>query len=152
MGAAPREVYLCTTVNAGTATEFAAPNSAARAIVGLKMVHRSYAPQAFSLMELIAVVTILGVVAALVLPRVISGTDVAKEKACFHNRAEIGITVERYYMHTDAWPANDLADIGANPNYFPDGLPTCPVSGQPYRVDPVTHRVVGHATSGDHDP
>jgi general secretion pathway protein G len=107
---------------------------------------------AFSLMELIAVVAILGVVAALIVPRLITGTDLAKEKACFHNRAEINITVERYYMHNDAWPANDLSNIGADLNYFPDGLPTCPVSGQAYRLDPVTHRVVGHATSGDHSP
>jgi hypothetical protein len=32
------------------------------------------------------------------------------------------------------------------------GLPTCPVSGQAYRLDPVTHRVVGHASNGDHNP
>jgi hypothetical protein len=118
----------------------------------LVMAHRNHRPTAFSLMELIAVVTILGVVAALVLPRVISGTDVAKEKACFHNRAEIGITVERFYMHTGAWPANDLSDIGTNGEYFPDGLPACPVSGHAYRLDPVTHRVVGHGSSGDHAP
>jgi general secretion pathway protein G len=107
---------------------------------------------AFSLMELIAVVAILGVIAALIIPRLITGTDVAKDKACFHNRAEINITVERFYMHNDAWPANDLSDIGADANYFPDGLPTCPVSGQAYRLDPVTHRVVGHSNSGDHNP
>ena len=107
---------------------------------------------AFSLMELLAVVVILGVIAALIVPRLISGADVAKEKACYHNRAEINITVERYYMHNDVWPANDLSNIAADPNYFPDGLPTCPVSGQAYRLDPATHRVIGHATSGNHSP
>jgi type II secretory pathway pseudopilin PulG len=103
-------------------------------------------------MELLAVVTILGLIAALVLPRVISGNDVAKEKTCFHNRAEINITVEQYYMHTGTWPATNLSDIGADPQYFPDGLPTCPVSGAPYRIDGTTHRVVGHAGSADHNP
>jgi general secretion pathway protein G len=107
---------------------------------------------AFSLMELIAVVAILGIIAALIVPRLIGGTDVAKEKACHHNRAEINITVERYYMHNNAWPANDLSNIGADPDYFPDGLPRCPVSDQPYRLDPATHRVIGHTSSGDHNP
>jgi general secretion pathway protein G len=103
-------------------------------------------------MELIAVVAILGILAALILPRVIGGSDLAKDKTCFHNRAEINITVEQFYLHNAYWPANDLSDIGADPNYFPDGLPTCPVSGQPYRLDPTTHRLVGHESSSDHSP
>jgi general secretion pathway protein G len=107
---------------------------------------------AFSLMELLAVVTILGLVAALIVPRVISGTDVTKDKTCVHNRAEINITVEQYYLHTGTWPADDLSDIAANGDYFPDGLPHCPVSGEPYRLDPATKRVIGHAGSSDHSP
>jgi prepilin-type N-terminal cleavage/methylation domain-containing protein len=107
---------------------------------------------AFSLMELLAVVTVLGIIAAVVLPRVISGTDVAKEKACYHNRAEINITVERFNLHTGNWPANDLSDIASDPEYFPDGLPTCPVSGAAYRIDGTTRRVIGHASSGNHTP
>src|SRR3954467_9409320 len=91
---------------------------------------------AFSLMELLAVVVILGIIAALIVPRVTSGTDAAKDKTCEHNRAEINITVEQFYLHNSAWPASNLSDIGADPNYFPDGLPTCPVSGLPYRLDP----------------
>ena len=38
-------------------------------------------------------------------------TDKTKEKTCHHNRAEINITVEQYYLHTGNWPANDLSDI-----------------------------------------
>src|SRR5262245_23578094 len=106
----------------------------------------------FSMMELLAVVTILGILAVLIVPRVVGGNDTAKDKACFHNRTEINITVEQYYLHTGTWPANDLSDIGADPNYFPDGLPTCPVSGQHYRLDPTTHRLVGHENSSDHSP
>jgi general secretion pathway protein G len=107
---------------------------------------------AFSLMELIAVVTILGIIAALVLPRVNTGTDHAKETTCRHNRAEINITVERYYLHTGTWPADDLSDIAADPDYFPNGVPVCPSTGEAYRLDPTTHRVVGHAGPGDHSP
>jgi general secretion pathway protein G len=104
----------------------------------------------FSLMELIAVVAILGIIAALIVPRVNQGTDRTKETTCHHNRAEINITVERYYLHNGTWPANDLSDIGADPDYFPDGLPNCPASGAAYVLDPTTHRVIGHAGPGDH--
>lgn len=106
---------------------------------------------AFSLLELLAVVTILGIIAALIVPRVNQGTDRAKDTTCHHNRAEINITVERYYLHNNTWPASDLSDIGADLDYFPDGLPACPVSGEAYRLD-ANHRVVGHAGSADHSP
>jgi general secretion pathway protein G len=107
---------------------------------------------AFSLMELLAVVVILGIIAALIVPRVSTGTDNAKVKSCLHNRTEINITVEQYYLHMGTWPANDLSDIAADPNYFPEGLPACPCTGTPYRIDPTTHRVVGHAGTSDHSP
>ena len=103
-------------------------------------------------MELLAVVVILGINAALIVPRVADSGDKAKDKTCFHNRTEINITVEQFYLHTGTWPADDLSDIGADPSYFPDGLPTCPVSGQPYRLDPTTHRLIGHENSNNHSP
>jgi len=116
------------------------------------MTHRPKTRPAFSLLELLAVVTILGIIAALIVPRVTSGTDTAKVKTCVHNRTEINITVEQYHLQTGNWPANDLSDIGANGNYFPEGVHTCPVTGVPYRIDPTTHRVVGHAGANDHNP
>jgi general secretion pathway protein G len=115
------------------------------------MIRSHLEPRAFSLMELIAVVVILGILAALVLPRVSSSSDAAKEKTCLHNRTEINITVERYYMHTGEWPANDLSDIATELEYFPAGLPTCPVSGDAYRLDPTNRRILGHE-NGDHEP
>jgi prepilin-type N-terminal cleavage/methylation domain-containing protein len=107
---------------------------------------------AFSLLELLAVVTILGIIAALVLPRFVISTDKTKEATCLHCRGEINVAVEQYYLHTGTWPADDLADIAADLNYFPNGIPACPISGHAYRVDPTTHRVVGHAGPGDHTP
>jgi general secretion pathway protein G len=123
-----------------------------RRLLGSLMNCRQHKRAAFSLMELLAVVAILGILAALILPRVVGGNDMAKDKSCFHNRAEINITVEQFYLHTGAWPAGDLSDIANDPNYFPDGLPTCPVSGQPYRIEPATHRLIGHENSSNHSP
>lgn len=113
---------------------------------------RSTRQHGFSLVELLAVVTILALLAALVLPRVSVNNDTAKAKSCNHNRTEINISVEQYYLNTGSWPANDLSDIAADASYFPNGLPTCPLSGAAYRVDPTTHRVVGHLGDADHNP
>ena len=95
----------------------------------------------FSLLELLAVVTILGIIAVVVIPRVSVSADAAKTNAHKQNVAEINGAVERFYFETGDWPKDDLSDIGANVNYFPDGLPTNPVDGSAYKLDTTTHRV-----------
>ena len=95
----------------------------------------------FSLMELLAVVTILGIIAAIIVPRVTVSSDAAKAKVNSHNKATINATVERWYMEKGAWPANNLSDIGADTNYFPDGIPVNPVDSSAYTLNATTHRV-----------
>lgn len=95
----------------------------------------------FSLLELLAVVTILGIIAAIIIPRVSISSDTAKERVSEHHKATINAAVERYYVDNSTWPAADLSDIGADPNYFPDGLPTNPVDGSAYSLNTTTHRV-----------
>ncbi len=95
----------------------------------------------FSLMELLAVVTILGIIAAIIVPRVTVSSDTAKAKVNVHNKATINAAVERWYIEKGAWPANNLTDIGADVNYFPDGLPTNPVNNSAYTLNATTHRV-----------
>lgn len=97
--------------------------------------------QGFSLMELLAVVTILGIIAAIVVPRVSVSAAAAKQKVHEHNRATINSAVERYYIETGGWPADDLSDIRTNDAYFPDGIPTNPVDGSAYILNSTTHRV-----------
>ena len=96
----------------------------------------------FSLLELLAVVTILGIIAAIIVPRVTVSSDTAKTKVRDHHKSTINAAVERWYIDKNgSWPANDLSDIGADVNYFPDGLPTDPVGGGAYSLNAVTHRV-----------
>ena len=95
----------------------------------------------FSLMELLAVVTILGIIAAIIVPRVTVSSDTAKAKVNTHNKATINAAVERWYIETGTWPANNLTNIGADVNYFPDGLPKNPINNSSYTLNPTTHRV-----------
>lgn len=95
----------------------------------------------FSLMELLAVVTILGIIAAIIVPRVTVSSDTAKTKVNAHNKATINAAVERWYIEKGSWPANNMSDIGADANYFPDGLPSNPTNGTAYSLNATTHRV-----------
>jgi prepilin-type N-terminal cleavage/methylation domain-containing protein len=95
----------------------------------------------FSLMELLAVVTILGIIAAIIVPRVAVSSDTAKAKVNSHNKATINAAVERWYIEKGTWPANNLSDIGADTNYFPDGLPVNPTNGTAYTLNAAIHRV-----------
>ena len=95
----------------------------------------------FSLLELLAVVTILGIIAAIIVPRVTVSSDNAKQKVRDHHKATINAAVERYYVNEGSWPLDNLTDIGADVNYFPDGIPTDPVSGSAYSLNSTTHRV-----------
>ncbi len=96
--------------------------------------------QGFSLMELLAVVTILGIIAAIVVPRVTTSSDTAKQKVNDHNKGTINSAVERYYIETGSWPSADLNELD-DVNYFPDGLPSNPVDNSAYALNATTHRV-----------
>lgn len=97
---------------------------------------------AFSLLELLAVVTILGVIAVVVVPRISTSSDRAKQEVNRQNMAEINSAVERWYFEKGSWPSPDLSDIGADPGYFPEGIPVNPVSGATYSLDKTTFRVI----------
>jgi general secretion pathway protein G len=100
---------------------------------------------AFTLVEILAVVVVLGILAAVVVPRVLVSSAEAKKNACYQNKAAINTAVEKWYFDKGSWPLDDLSDIGADSDYFPEGIPVCPVDGATaYALDPLTHRVTGH--------
>ena len=59
--------------------------------------------------------------------------------------------IERYGVENSSYPTN-LSDLNT-PAYFPQGIPTCPVSGAAYSMNTTTYRIDGHTSStvpGDH--
>ena len=100
---------------------------------------------AVSLLELVAVVTLLGIVAAVIMLRLRGDEkDVVKKDACAVIKGEIELQSRLWYRTRNIWPSPDLSDIGADRTYFLKGLPKCPVDNSAYELDPTTHRVNGH--------
>jgi prepilin-type N-terminal cleavage/methylation domain-containing protein len=97
----------------------------------------------FSLLELLAVVTILGIIAVIVIPRITASSTTAKLNACLQNKAEINDAVERYYFDNGSLPTG----TSVLTTYLPDGVPTCPISGNAYALDATTKRVTGHSST-----
>lgn len=90
----------------------------------------------FSLVELMAVIAILGLLAGIVVPRFLGEDEHARTAACKTNKGHIEIQAELWMHDTGSWPAANLSVIGADTNYFPSGLPTCPIDGSSYTLDP----------------
>jgi len=87
---------------------------------------------AFSLLELLAVVVILGIIAAVVVPRVTTSSDSAKQAVNKHNIATLNQAVERYFVNEGVFPSA-LTDLV--PGYVPDGIPDNPTGGGAYALD-----------------
>jgi general secretion pathway protein G len=99
--------------------------------------------KAFTLVELMIVVLILGALAAIALPRIIGGATTAKINACKTNIDMMNSQIELYHANNISWPA-DLTTVTGDIKYFPDGPPQCPL-GTPYVMDPNSYRVTEHS-------
>ena len=91
------------------------------------------------------VVIILGALAAIAIPRITTSSTDAKRNACHTNIDTLNTAIEMYNIDNDGYPSS-LATVTTDPNYFPDGAPTCPF-GTAYNYDTTTHRVTDTAHS-----
>lgn len=93
---------------------------------------------------MLGVVAIIGLLAAIALVNFRPTADSAKKQACYVTKGEIDLQVRLWFRDKGSWPLSNLSNIGADTSYFPSGLPTCPVDGSAYTIDPTTRQVVGH--------
>ena len=118
----------------------------------LEMTSRNQsAKPGFSMLELLLVITLIGVIAGFLIERVSVSSEMAKVKTCSHNRSEINSAIERYNLSNGSFPAT-LSDLETT-EYFPAGIPTCPLTGSAYSLNSTVNRVDGHTTTtspGDH--
>lgn len=96
----------------------------------------------FSFLELLAVVALVSIIVAITITRIAESSDAAKVKSCRHTRAQLNSALERFAISTGGF-ATAMSDIGTD-EYFPGGIPVCPVDESAYTLNSTTHRVEGH--------
>lgn len=114
--------------------------------MGSKETDKLYPRYGFSLLELMAVITLIGLLVTITITRLGQSSEKAKENTCFHNRMEINSALERYAITNGSF-ATAIGDVNTS-DYFPGGIPTCALTGSAYTLNTTTHRVEGHSTSG----
>ncbi len=96
--------------------------------------------RAFTLVELVVIVLILGTLAFVVIPRVSQSADTAKQRTCETNIRLLDSAIERYHATHGTWPTG-LWVITKDKDLFPDGSPKCPITGTDYSELSDDHRV-----------
>lgn len=97
----------------------------------------------FTLVEVLLVIIIIGILAAIVIPRMVTSSQEAQIAACKANIAALNSQIEIFHVKssTGAWPADVAALVTAG--YFVDA-PVCPFATA-YAIDGTTHRITAHA-------
>ena len=100
----------------------------------------------FTLVELILVVLIIAILAAIVLPRITYSAREANIARCKADIATINSMIEYAYVKDGlGYPsATNLASFLNSIAYFPEGAPTCPF-GTAYVYNTTSNRVNRHS-------
>ena len=99
----------------------------------------------FTLVEVLLVIVIIGILAAIVIPRITYSKTEAQKQACNSNVAAMNSQIELYHSQEGAYPTvlTDLVNSPTNQSYI-DAIPTCPF-GQNYTYNTTSHRVLAHS-------
>ena len=100
----------------------------------------------FTLVEIMIVVAIIGLLAAIAIPNFVKARTTAQKNACINNLRQIDGAKEQWALEAKIAPGA-AADVNAINQYIKGGTPKCPASGNyTYGVvdTPPTCDVTGH--------
>ena len=90
----------------------------------------------FTLMEMLIVVTIIGILASVIIPRFMTSSQEARVAAYEADRQMINTQLELFYFENGSYPSA-MTNTGWGDdfaNFFPDGVPTGSALGQPWVI------------------
>ncbi len=94
--------------------------------------------QGFTLVEIMIVVMIIGLLAAIALPSFQKARDSAREKSCINNLRLIQSAKDQYAIDANQ-PDTTQPTVADIEDYIKNGMPTCPVTGtNTYTISAIT--------------
>jgi prepilin-type N-terminal cleavage/methylation domain-containing protein len=92
----------------------------------------------FTLVEIMIVVAIIGLLAAIAIPNFVKARGTAQKNACINNLRQIDGAKEQWALENKA-KQGDTVPVDANnlPSYLKGGMPQCPGGGGDYTVGTV---------------
>jgi prepilin-type N-terminal cleavage/methylation domain-containing protein len=93
--------------------------------------------RAFTLVEIMIVVLIIGILLAIAVPNFMSARDNSRTKSCINNLREIADAKDQWAMDTKASDAASPTSANLAPAYI-KVMPTCPVGSKVYVIGNMT--------------
>lgn len=79
--------------------------------------HKHYRPKGFTLIEMLAVISIVGLLVSILLPAVMSAQESSRRARCSNNLRQIGLALQNYLTSHETFPINWL-NVPSDPEFY----------------------------------